>query len=147
MSLLYCCFVTFHIDKGVTLNLLQCLRVVCGCKAIQTKSVGDSHWHYWLCSYCHNKKSSGLPPVFLECTSSRIIPDSLTHLTYIKLIPNNQRKPTCSCSFGGRQQVKSWSTGSQQNQVTYMQKWINRPHKNTAVKGLIIMTGLLVYTC
>ena len=27
-----------HISKGVTLNLLQCLRVNCGCRAIQTNS-------------------------------------------------------------------------------------------------------------
>ena len=27
-----------HIDKGTTLTLLQCLRVICGCRAIQTNS-------------------------------------------------------------------------------------------------------------
>ena len=35
MSLLYCCFVTFIIDIGAQLNLLKCLRVICGCKAVQ----------------------------------------------------------------------------------------------------------------
>ena len=25
-----------HIDKGATLNLLQCLHVICGCRAVQT---------------------------------------------------------------------------------------------------------------
>ena len=32
-------FVTFIIDKGMTLNLLQCLRVICVCRAVQTNSV------------------------------------------------------------------------------------------------------------
>ena len=31
-------FYDVHIDKGTTLNLLQCLRVICGCRAIHTNS-------------------------------------------------------------------------------------------------------------
>ena len=30
-------FCDVHIHKGATLNLLHCLRVICGCRAIQTK--------------------------------------------------------------------------------------------------------------
>ena len=37
MSLVYILlFCDVHVDKGATLNLLQYLRVICGCKAIQT---------------------------------------------------------------------------------------------------------------
>ena len=43
MGLLYCCFMTFIIvDIGVTLNILQCLCVTSGCRAIQTKSAEAS---------------------------------------------------------------------------------------------------------
>ena len=31
-------FCDIHIDIGSTLNLLQCLRVICGCRAVQTNS-------------------------------------------------------------------------------------------------------------
>ena len=66
MGLLYqLLFCDVHIDIGATLNLLQCLHVICGCRAVQTNSAKTSS-----CSYCHKIISSGLPPVFLECTSS-----------------------------------------------------------------------------
>ena len=32
-------FCDVHIDKGATLNLLHCLRVICGCRAVQNKDV------------------------------------------------------------------------------------------------------------
>ena len=35
LTILFC---DVHIDKGVTLNLLQCLHVICGCRAVQTNS-------------------------------------------------------------------------------------------------------------
>ena len=56
-------FCDIHIDKGATLNLLQRLRV-CGCGAVQTNSVETP------LALLHNIISSGLPPVFLECTSN-----------------------------------------------------------------------------
>ena len=31
-------FCAVHINKGVTLKLLQCLRVICGCRTVQTNS-------------------------------------------------------------------------------------------------------------
>ena len=34
LLILYC-FCDVHTDKGATLNLLQCLRVICGCRAVQ----------------------------------------------------------------------------------------------------------------
>ena len=59
------------IDIGMTLNLLQCLRFICGCRALQTNSVETSlalHAGYGAIQ-CHNMISSGSPPVFHECTS------------------------------------------------------------------------------
>ena len=37
----------------MTLNLIQCLRVICGCRAVQTNSAERHHWHCCTCSYCH----------------------------------------------------------------------------------------------
>ena len=66
MGWLYCCFVTFI---GATLNLLQCLCDICGCRAIQTNSAETSLSMLVMYSVanCHNIISSGSPPVFLEC--------------------------------------------------------------------------------
>ena len=50
-------FCDVHIDKGATLNLLGCLRVICGCRDLQTNRLALLHM------------SSDSPPVFLECTS------------------------------------------------------------------------------
>ena len=61
-------FCDVHIDKGTTLNLLQCLCVICRCRTVWT-TVLRHHWHCCICSYCHNIISSGSPPVFLECAS------------------------------------------------------------------------------
>ena len=67
--ILYCCFVTFISTKAMTLNLLQCLSVICGCRAVQINSMETSL--ALLHMYCHNIHviSSGSPPVFLECIS------------------------------------------------------------------------------
>ena len=35
-------FCDVHIDTSATLNLLQCLRVICGCRAVQTNSAESS---------------------------------------------------------------------------------------------------------
>ena len=35
-------FCDVHFDKGMILNLLQCLRVICACRAIQTNSAETS---------------------------------------------------------------------------------------------------------
>ena len=74
-------FCDIHINKGATLNLLQCLlHVICGCRAVQTNSAEISyHWHCCICSYYHNIISSGSPPVFLECTSLLLFKPN-THL-------------------------------------------------------------------
>ena len=39
VKLLFC---DVHIDKGAKLNLLHCLHVICGCRAIQTKDTTDT---------------------------------------------------------------------------------------------------------
>ena len=65
-------FYDVHIDIGMTLNLPQssCMRVICGCRAIQTNSAETSLALLQCSYYCHNVISSGSPPVFLECTSN-----------------------------------------------------------------------------
>ena len=67
-------FCNVHIDIGVTLNLLRCLRDICGCWAIQCEGIKLLACIIMqrLCSYWHNINSSGLPPVFFECTSTTI---------------------------------------------------------------------------
>ena len=72
---IYCCFVTFIIiiDKGATLNLLQCLRSVLFVDVEPYRLTVLRHHRYCcikICSYYHNIISSGSPPVFHECTSS-----------------------------------------------------------------------------
>ena len=63
LGLLYC---GVHIDKGATLNLLQCLRVVCECRAVQTNSAENC----CICSYSVTIIiSSGSLPIFLECNN------------------------------------------------------------------------------
>ena len=39
---LFSVFCGIHIDIGKTLNLLQYLRVICGCRAVQTNSAETS---------------------------------------------------------------------------------------------------------
>ena len=45
-------FCDVHIDKGATLNSLQCLHVICGYRAVQTQMLRH-HWHCCIhvCSY------------------------------------------------------------------------------------------------
>ena len=62
---LYCLvFSNVHIDIGMTLNLLLCLCVICGCRAVQTNITSAER-----SLALQYKISSGSPPVFLECTS------------------------------------------------------------------------------
>ena len=59
-----------HIDIDMALNLLQCLCVICGCRAVQTNSAetsltgtaGDV-------AIVRIKSAQARPPVFHECTS------------------------------------------------------------------------------
>ena len=67
---LYFCFVDVHIDQAASLNWLQCLCVICECRAVYRWTVLRHHWHCCIFSYCHNIISSGSPPVFNECTST-----------------------------------------------------------------------------
>ena len=60
-------FCDVHIDNASTLKLLQCLHVICW--HIEPYRLAVRRHHCLLCSYCHNKISSGSPPVFHECTS------------------------------------------------------------------------------
>ena len=50
-------FCDIHIDKVTTLNLLQCLHVICGYRAIRLTML-RYHWHCCICSYSHNIISS-----------------------------------------------------------------------------------------
>ena len=69
ISLLYCCFVSFISTKARHWTYYSALHVICGCRAIYRLTVLRNHWHCCI-SYYHNIIiSSGLPPVFLECTS------------------------------------------------------------------------------
>ena len=69
MSLLYCCFVTF-ISTKVRHWIYYSACVLFVDVGPYKLTVLRHHWHFCICSYCHNNIiSSGLPPVFLECTS------------------------------------------------------------------------------
>ena len=76
------------INQGMTLNLLQCLCIICGCRTVQ-------QWHQWhccICSSCHNIISTGSPPVFHECTSYAIA------FVEIKRFLHEKSKPQYSLS-------------------------------------------------
>ena len=45
------------------------IRCTSRCPCEQPLTVLRHHWHFCICSYCHNIISSGSSPVFLECTS------------------------------------------------------------------------------
>ena len=77
-------FCDIHIDKGATLNLLQCLCVICGCRAIQTNSAETPLALLYMCSYCYNIISSSPPLVFLECTSNFFIVVSYSGMSIVE---------------------------------------------------------------
>ena len=72
MGWLHCCFVTFVSTKARHWTYMYysvCVLFVY--VELYRSTMQRHHWHKLLaiCSYCHNMISSGLTPVFLECTS------------------------------------------------------------------------------
>ena len=68
MGWLYCCFVMFISTQVWHWTYYSACVLFVDVKKSYRLTVQRHHWHCWLCSYCHNIISSGLPPVFLECT-------------------------------------------------------------------------------
>ena len=67
-------FCDVHIDKGMALNVLQCMHLICRCRGVQTNSAETA----LALLHMYNVViltiiSSGLPPVFHECTSVFLI--------------------------------------------------------------------------
>ena len=64
-------FCDVHIDKGVTLNLLWCLCVICGFRDVEMYrlTLSRHHWHCCIYNCYHNNNQLRLAPSIPECTS------------------------------------------------------------------------------
>ena len=75
----YCCFFDVHINVGMTLNLLQCLCVVCGWWTITDHQCGRHHWDCWIWSQYNQLR---LASIFFECTSNWSEPEWAPHWSW-----------------------------------------------------------------
>ena len=119
-------FCDVHIDIGTTLNLPQssCMRVICGCRAIQTNSAETSLALLQCSYYCHSVISSGSPPVFLECTSNTYT--SKLTLLCIHPLSKNRAKLEYRVNYTSTSNEANTSSASLPRQYTNLSGFFSR---------------------
>ena len=109
-------FCDVHINLGATLNLLQCLCVICGSRAEPYRLTVQRHqWHCCICSYCLNIIGSGSPPVFHECTSYSTAYVKIKRFLLCKKASHNTACQHQMCVFSTM--LLGWYVGMTQNKM------------------------------